>query len=307
MQQVPLVSISCITYNHQKYIREAIESFLMQKTTFAFEILINDDASSDGTADIVRNYEKDYPNLIFSICQSENQYSKGVMISPTFNWPRARGKYIALCEGDDYWTDPYKLQKQVDFLEANEEYSACFHDVDILVKDKYERKMFYTQQDILTFEDALHFFMPTCSVVFRNSILSIENLKIFNNKKIIGGDKLLQLLCFHKGRIHYLDNVMAVYRKHLGGVSFNRQLESHYLDSICLFHHVNKFFKRQYKGTLNKKLLINYGEQSVLYWNQKQYLKSVYYLLYSITYIRRFNQMKIIINDYIFKRSNYKI
>jgi len=104
-----VVSISCITYNHAPYIRQCLDGFVMQKTTFPFEILIHDDASTYGTPDIIREYEAKYPGLIKPIYQTENQHSKGVKISQTFNWPRARGKDIALCEGDDYWTDPYKL------------------------------------------------------------------------------------------------------------------------------------------------------------------------------------------------------
>ena len=101
----PLVSICCLTYNHAPYIRDAIEGFLMQKTNFPVEILIHDDASTDGTADIIREYETRYPDIIKPIYQTENQYSKGVKISREYQFSRARGKYIALCEGDDYWTD----------------------------------------------------------------------------------------------------------------------------------------------------------------------------------------------------------
>lgn len=112
-----LVSISCITYNHEPYIRECLDGFIMQKTDFAFEVLIHDDASTDKTADIIREYEAKFPNLIKPIYQTENQFSKKVgSINAKFNYPRAKGKYIALCEGDDYWTDPLKLQKQVDFF-----------------------------------------------------------------------------------------------------------------------------------------------------------------------------------------------
>jgi glycosyltransferase involved in cell wall biosynthesis len=122
MTNDPLVSICCITYNHEKYIQQCLEGFLIQKTTFLFEILIHDDASTDRTADIIREYETKYPDIIKPIYQTENQYSKGVIVSAVYNWPRAKGKYIALCEGDDYWIDSYKLQKQVDFMEANPEY-----------------------------------------------------------------------------------------------------------------------------------------------------------------------------------------
>src|ERR1035437_6638324 len=118
----PVVSISCITYNHVNYIRKCLEGFIMQKTTFAFEVLIHDDASNDGTTEIIREFEDSYPDIIYPIYEFENQWCKGKRGSVIFNFPRANGKYIALCEGDDYWTDPFKLQKQVDFLDENEDF-----------------------------------------------------------------------------------------------------------------------------------------------------------------------------------------
>ncbi|MCL1695381.1 MULTISPECIES: glycosyltransferase [unclassified Lysinibacillus] len=121
-----LVSIHCLAYNHEQYIADAIDSFLKQKTNFKFEILIHDDASTDRTADIIREYEKKYPNLIKPIYQTENQYSKGVSVDH-LNMIRAKGKYIAICEGDDYWLDPYKLQKQFDYMEKHPECSLCVH------------------------------------------------------------------------------------------------------------------------------------------------------------------------------------
>ena len=107
-----MVSVICNTYNHEKYIKSALDGFVMQKTNFEYEVLIHDDASTDSTADIIREYEKKYPDIIKPIYQSENQYSKKVPISKTYQYSRAKGKYIAICEGDDYWTDPFKLQKQ---------------------------------------------------------------------------------------------------------------------------------------------------------------------------------------------------
>jgi len=106
----PLVSICCMTYNHEPYIRQCIEGFLIQKTSFSFEIIIHDDASSDKTADIVREYSMKYPTIIHPILQVENQFSKGVKIFQTYVQHRIKGKYIAFCEGDDYWIDPQKLE-----------------------------------------------------------------------------------------------------------------------------------------------------------------------------------------------------
>lgn len=125
--ETPLVSVCCITYNHEPYIAQTLDSFLMQKTEFPFEVLIHDDASTDRTADIIRKYEKKFPQIIKPIYQKENQYSQGKRdISATWNFPRAKGKYIAMCEGDDYWIDENKLQIQADFLENNPEYGMCY-------------------------------------------------------------------------------------------------------------------------------------------------------------------------------------
>lgn len=124
--EIPLVSISCITYNHEPYIVQALDGFLMQKTSFPFEVLVHDDASTDRTADIIREYEKKFPEIIKPLYEEENQWIKGRRGSAEFNFPRAKGKYIALCEGDDYWIDENKLQMQVDFLEKNPEYGMCY-------------------------------------------------------------------------------------------------------------------------------------------------------------------------------------
>ncbi len=126
--EAPLVSICCLTYNHAQFIRKCLDGFLMQQTDFPIEILIHDDCSTDGTTEIIREYEAKYPELIFPLYEEENQYSRGgAGKMDLYNYRRTRGKYIAYCEGDDYWTDPLKLQKQVDFMEVNPEYSVCWH------------------------------------------------------------------------------------------------------------------------------------------------------------------------------------
>lgn len=134
--QLPLVSICCLTYNHEPFIRRALDGFLAQKTTFPYEIVIYDDASTDKTADIIREYAARWPDRIRPLLSTENQYSKGVTNpSGAFNFPRVRGKYIAMCEGDDYWTDPRKLQIQVDYLEKHPGCTLCIHSARVLTID----------------------------------------------------------------------------------------------------------------------------------------------------------------------------
>ena len=128
------VSIICMAYNHEKFISKALDGFLMQKTNFEYEILISDDASTDNTTQIIKEYEKKYPEIIKVIYQKENQYSKGIAPS-MFLYEIAQGKYLSFCEGDDYWTDENKLQKQVDFLEENKEYYAVYHNVRVVDKN----------------------------------------------------------------------------------------------------------------------------------------------------------------------------
>ena len=214
---VPLVSISCITYNHENYIRDAIEGFLMQKTTFPVEILIHDDASTDKTASIVREYEEKYPHLIKPIYQTENQYSKRDGSIGRIQRGRARGKYYATCEGDDYWTDPLKLQKQVDFLEENSEYSMCFHNANLLYEDEnHLNRPFrdietreYSGQEILRV-----WTIPTASVVFRTQAY----VPIFH-PDFMYGDIILFLSLAENGKIMGMSDIMSVYRKHDGGVT----------------------------------------------------------------------------------------
>ena len=234
----PLVSICSITYNHAPYIRQCLDGFLMQQTTFPIEIIINDDCSTDGTTEIIHEYAEKYPDLIFPIFHEENQYQKGVRgMFQRFVFPKARGKYIALCEGDDYWTDPLKLQKQVDFLEANPEYSLCFHNVE--VRKEYGGKTnidlnFYDAQggqDYTAVDLIMRWIIPTCSVLFRKECV----FEVPENANFKVGDNVLFLTCAKHGKIRCLVGYMAVYRRNLNGVSIKggaalqcRNLITHY-------------------------------------------------------------------------------
>jgi len=208
-----LVSICCITFNHDKFIKECLEGFIKQKTNFNYEVLIYDDASTDNNAYIIKEYEKIYPNIIKPIYQKENQFSKGVSLSLTYNFPRAQGKYIAMCEGDDYWTDPLKLQKQVDFLEGNPEYGICFHNVKIfdqanqkLIEDTITRDVEETT-DIN--ELAKGNYIHTPSVMLRNDFTIPKWFK-----KSPVGDWSLYMLAIKDRKIKKLEDIMTVYRVH---------------------------------------------------------------------------------------------
>lgn len=213
----PLVSICCITYNHKNYIHDAIEGFLMQKTDFPIEIIIHDDASTDGTAEIIKEYADKNPGLFVTIMQTENQWSKGIKPSPTYVWPRARGKYIALCEGDDYWTDPLKLQKQVDFLEANPDCSLCFHASKSIRNNNPENYSIHKPKK-LPVDNKFEMkhailggggFMGTNSMLFLKK--HIEERPEWMNEAPVG-DLPLMLLLATKGKMGYIDEVMSVYR-----------------------------------------------------------------------------------------------
>lgn len=211
--KTPIVSVCCLVYNHEPYLRECFEGFIMQQTTFPIEILVHDDASTDHSADIIREYAAKYPDLFKPIYQTENQYSKGVDVF-AINAKRAQGNYIALCEGDDYWTDPLKLQKQVDFLEANPDFSLCFHKVkvwkqkDSVLVDDFITRDVPSETDI--HELAKGNYIHTPSVVFRNDKRVFDSISKMG--KLGVGDYPMWMLCAQYGKIKKFDECMAVYR-----------------------------------------------------------------------------------------------
>ena len=215
----PLVSINCMTYNHKAFIRQCLDGFMMQKCSFDFEVLIHDDASTDGTQDIIREYEVKYPDIIKPIYQKENQYSKGIDPSLKYNAPRIKGKYIALCEGDDYWTDPYKLQKQVDFLESHPDYVMCSHRFNQYIQDKN----LLEEEKNLTFQGADYdlknliggkWLTQTLTVMYRRSALDLKEYESYG----MSMDIILFYALLKNGKGYCFPDIMATYRLHGGGV-----------------------------------------------------------------------------------------
>lgn len=223
----PLVSIVCTTFNQERFISQALDGFLMQDTRFPFEIIVNDDASVDSTADIVKEYYNRYPDLIVPIFQNENQYSKNVSGWTDITFPKARGKYIATCEGDDYWTDHFKLQKQVEFMEAHPEVALCFTNAKVML-DKSGKLSnwpvrltgrYYEEREIM-----FDLVIPTCSVLFRNELNEDVGRRL-TNKKHIMGDLILWLSIAQQGKLYCLNEQMVVYRRNEGSVAYKLPLE----------------------------------------------------------------------------------
>lgn len=214
-----LVSVYCLTYNHEPYIRDTLEGFVNQKTNFKFEVLVHDDASTDGTAAIVKEYAEKYPEIIRPILQKENLYSQGINILNTQIRPNVRGKYIAICEGDDYWTDSNKLQRQVDFLENNQEYSACVHNTVLYDMLKEQKRVMFSDKDRdITLKDVIYAGSQsyhTSSVLYRVEYFYNRPAYFHVIKGV--GDYPLSIHLASNGKIKYFSDVMSLYRYNVKG------------------------------------------------------------------------------------------
>lgn len=215
----PLLSVICTSYNHENFIRHALDGFIMQKTTFPFEIIVHDDASTDNTQSIIKEYELKHPGLFNNIYQRENQFSKkDINIWADIMFPKCKGKYIAMCEGDDFWTDPYKLQKQIDYLEENPKIVATFHNTEERSIGKISNSNLYNKtmetSKLFSIQDMLEFnIIPTSSLVFRKAYLPDEiNSSNFINLHF--GDWPLNLLLARNGDFYYFPFIMSVRRMH---------------------------------------------------------------------------------------------
>ena len=215
------VTIRCITYNQKDYIRQCLDGFVMQQTNFRYEAIVHDDASTDGTADIVREYAEKYPDIIKPIFETENQYSKHDGSLGRILNAHTRGKYVALCEGDDYWTDPHKLQKQADFLDANPQcsltYHACKNVFSTPCKVNYlsgeNVKEFYTDVDLIDYP------FQTATVMYKKEIIDSELYKKATAIGCTSGDTIFFLTASRFGTIEGINEQMSVYRRHEGGIS----------------------------------------------------------------------------------------
>lgn len=243
------VLVLVLTYNHKLYIEDALKSVLMQQTNFPFASVVFDDCSTDGTTEIVRRYESQYPDLIKGWYMKENMMSQGA--SPlSLLLPYAKyGKYIAICEGDDYWTDPFKLQKQVDFMEIREDCKMSFHSVVEHWQDNSAPdKVFFPVEDrvYMGAEIFKQWVVSTCSVMIRSDVFkNVQLLEMFKNKGLMFYDQALFMSCDVEGNVMGMSDVMGVYRRVNNG--YTLQLDSNLKQSYqmidCYCTHLQEMEK----------------------------------------------------------------
>lgn len=275
-EQNILVSVCCLAYNHVETVERTLKSVLEQKTDFRYEILIHDDASTDGTADIIRRYAERYPDRIRPILQKENQYSKGRVIFTDFILPQVRGKYVAVCECDDFWRDPEKLQRQADALESHPDCSICVHGTTTVDREGNPANLVFPPvplpEGVLKAEDYLKMelekgrwtFQLSSAMIHASTMENFYRMKRggFAEKFYHVGDLPMMLYCCTLGDFYYIDRVMSTYTVDSGG--FMSRLERDpefarrvYLGYVKGFREFDEFSDRRFhryimKGALRK-------------------------------------------------------
>ena len=260
----PIVSIICLTFNQEKYVRDCFEGFVMQQTNFQYEVLVYDDASKDGTPAIIREYAAKYPDIFKPTLYEKNNYLQGLGYVGLYTGIReAQGTYVAYCEGDDYWTDPKKLQKQVDFLESHPDYEICAHDTQI----KFERSqqtesILFSQTDVNLFLDRRNRAEYQLADTLTGNIFHISSLMYRNFDiqlpewihEISAFDMVFYMLLAKEGKVHVLQDAMSVYRIHSdsltsSGVEYQTAIPFLQL-SVDVLLRMNDFWNRQYEDLI---------------------------------------------------------
>ena len=255
------VSVQCITYNHKNYIRKALDGFVMQVTNFKFEVIVHDDASTDGTADIIREYAEKY-DFIKPIFQKENQYSQGIMIARKYIEPMISGEYIAFCEGDDYWTNPNKLQILYDYMISHPKCSMCCHAYENIEAntEKVVAEVHTLLKDgEISIAKAIKYDNPTqlASQMFRRDCI-IDKPAIYYGRGV--GDYTVLLYAATKGEIHYINRIMARHRVASDGSWTNRIYKNkelrikHDQNMISFLKDFDSYYENEYQEYIGIKI-----------------------------------------------------
>ncbi len=299
------VTVVCVTYNHEKYIAQALDGILMQKTNFDFEVLVGDDASTDKTPEIVREYAKKHPDIIKPVLRRKNI---GAAKNSIDLYKRVKTEYVAICDGDDYWSDPYKLQKQVNFLDKHKDYGLCFSKVkmfyedhprkiEIIPNDKFIKNFF--KKGYLTASDLLKYnFIAPVSVVWRWKFK--DGLPKWYNEHLTPGDLCMHLVHSRDSKIGLINEVTAAYRRQKNGVwyvavqDYNKIYKKYGIDMLEMISAIIKYYNGAYldetksyaRYLFNKILDIAINEDDFYLYNQvlKKHIK-----LYDIV----FNQLSV--------------
>ena len=253
----PKVSVRIVTYNHQRFIAQALDSVLAQKVNFPFEIVIGEDCSTDNTRRIVRDYQNRHPDII---CPIFNERNMGCRFTTRAAREACRGEYMAFLDGDDYWTSTDKLQKQADLLDSQPEVSICFHNANIIHEDGRQLRLYNLKplKTVLGIEDTLDYnVMPSCSMIFRRDLLK-GIPEVF--AAVPFGDWPIQLCCLKQGKAAYINEVMGAYRSHSGGVwtrggDESPQMRIRRIQGLVLFYQAaDIYLDFKYKDKITKLL-----------------------------------------------------
>ena len=284
VSQSPSVAIRCLVYNHEKYLRDCLDGIVMQKTNFPFFAIVHDDHSNDSSSDIIREYQRIFPDIIHPIFEEKNFYSTD-WHSADAKIHKAYGeaKYIAVCEGDDYWTDPLKLQKQVDFLEAHPDYAVCAHETRIKDERNNQKSVLFSltacKNSIIpsprtdyTFEDTLKGnIFHLSSILFRQKdLIEFPSWRY----RISAGDMVLFRYLGSCGKTHWLPETMSVYRFHSGNLTSKgaeyQSLVPFYKLNILVLRLLNRFWNRKYQVVIYPIISRYYVECTMQYLRKSQ-------------------------------------
>lgn len=258
-----MVTIRCATYNHEPYIRQCLEGFVMQKTNFRFEAVVHDDASTDKTADIIREFAEKYPEIIKPIYQTENQYSKHDGSLTRIMNAHTKGKYIAFCEGDDYWIDPLKLQKQVDYLEANEDYSVCGTAFGIFDERIKKYKPYNNRLNID--KSGMSFSL----IDYVNGLWPLQTLTVMFRKSSLGTDFKypydagLYYELLKNGNGFILFDETAIYRLHDTGVWSSASYKNHLLRDISIRKIIHDSERSKFSLSFLRTCIMSYATTAI--------------------------------------------
>ncbi|AFY53897.1 glycosyl transferase [Rivularia sp. PCC 7116] len=272
------VSVSLVTFNHEKFIAQAIESVLLQEVDFSYEIIIGEDFSSDRTREIVIDYQKQYPDKIRLILPEENLgcYGQKIFVKTL---EASLGEYIALLDGDDYWTTPTKLQQQVDFLDNHPECAICFHDVTTVFEDDADNSRSYNDFEPYQFSDLESIlksnFIPTCSTLYRKGLFN-EFPQWYCN--IVCGDWVLHVLNARYGKIGYINKSLGVYRVHSNGLFSSMKKIQQLKEAIKCYELLNEYLEFEYNRIIKSEEIYRYLTCLFIYREEGNFIEQQQYI-----------------------------